>query len=54
MVSASTGTICAIRNMISRVVRNRKRKRVTAVAARKATSADATTTVPATIRLLRK
>ncbi len=54
MVSASTGTICAIRNMISSVVRNRKRKLVTAVAARKAISAEATTTTPATNRLLRK
>ena len=39
MVSASTGTICATRNMISRVVRKRKRNRVTAVAARNAISA---------------
>lgn len=54
MVSASTGTVCAIRNLISNVVRKRKRNRVTAVAARKAISAEATTTVPATMRLLRK
>ncbi|CAM5649293.1 hypothetical protein SALBM311S_07618 [Streptomyces alboniger] len=43
MVRASTGTICATRNMISRVVRL-KRKRVTAVAARNATSAERMTT----------
>ncbi|CAM5432513.1 hypothetical protein SFUMM280S_10519 [Streptomyces fumanus] len=54
MVSASTGTIWATRNMISRVVRKRNRKRVTAVAARNAMSAEAITTVPATTRLLRK
>lgn len=54
IVSASTGTICATRNMINRVVRKRKRNRVTAVAARNAISAETTTTVPATARLLRK
>lgn len=54
MVRASIGTIWAIRNMMSTVVRNRKRNRVTAVAARKAITAEARTTVPATRRLLRK
>lgn len=54
MVSASTGTICATRNMISSVVRKRNLNRVTAVAARKAISAETMTTVPATSRLLRK
>ncbi len=54
MVSASTGTICATRNMMSSVVRNRNLNRVTAVAARNAISAESTTTLPATKRLLRK
>lgn len=39
---------------MSRVVRNRKRNRVTAVAARNAMSAETATTVTATMRLLRK
>ncbi len=54
MVSASTGTIWATRNMIRSVVRNLNRNRVTAVAARKAMSAEARTTVTATISELRK
>jgi hypothetical protein len=54
IVSASTGTIWATRNKISRVVRKRKRNRVTAVAARNAMNAEAITTLPATARLLRK
>jgi hypothetical protein len=51
---ASTGTVRATRNMIRRVVRRRKRNRVTAVAARNAISPEAITTQPATARLLRK
>ncbi len=54
IVRASTGTIWATRNMISKVVRKRNRNRVTAVAARNAMSAEAITTVHATTRLLTK
>lgn len=54
IVSASPGTIWATRNITSRVVRKRNLKRATAVAARKAITADSTTTLPATARLLRK
>ncbi len=54
IVSASTGTIWATRNMIRRVVLKRNRNRVTAVAARKAISAETMTTEHATTRLLTK
>ncbi len=54
MVSASTGTIWATRNMIRIVVRNRNLNRDSATAARKAIAAETTTTTPATSRLFRK
>ncbi|GGN38714.1 hypothetical protein GCM10011578_084400 [Streptomyces fuscichromogenes] len=54
MVNASTGTVRATRNMIGRVVRKRNRNRVTVVAERKATSAEAITTPPATTAPLTK
>jgi hypothetical protein len=54
IVRASTGTVWATGNVIDKVVRKRKRNRVTAVAARKAISAEKTTTLPATTSLSTK
>ncbi len=54
MVSASTGIICAIRNITMTVVRKRNRNRVTATAARNTTRPDRTTTDSAMTVLFRK
>lgn len=54
MVMASTGIICAIRNITMIVVRNRNLNRVTATAARKTTTPDSSTTASAITTLFRK
>ncbi len=54
MTSASSGTICTTRIIISTVVRNLKRKRATATAASRQTMALTSTVTRATIAELRR